>query len=52
MLKLAINIDSFSKELSPSIGFGSESIESVDNTNSETTTLDNSFWTIGFEGRF
>lgn len=52
MVKLAFNLDAFSKELSPSIGFGSESVAMTDNNEDETDTVTNSLVMIGFEGRF
>lgn len=52
MIKIAFNIDTFSTELSPSIGYGIQSISSKDVVSNATTDLDNSMWMIGFEGRF
>lgn len=52
MIKLAFNLDSFSSELSPSIGYGTQNISSKDISNDDTTTFKNNLWMIGFEGRF
>ncbi|QSZ42280.1 hypothetical protein GJV85_09230 [Sulfurimonas aquatica] len=51
-IKLSFNIDSFSSELSPSIGYRIQSMSSLDVGSSTTTSLDNNAWLIGFEGRF
>ena len=52
MVSFAFNVDSFSKELSPNIGFGTRSITTTDNTNDAEETVSESLIILGFEGRF
>lgn len=51
-VKISFNIDSFSKELSPSIGYAMQSASSKDVTNNTKSSLDTNIWILGFEGRF
>ena len=52
IIKISFNIDTFSTELSPSIGYGRKSVSSKDIVSNTTRSLDTNIVMLGFEGRF